>query len=265
MQSPTFPTLAHRTKTLLTVHAMQVLVVSVVLSVVITAVFTLLWWSVRGEVLFFHSIEIMDPQTSLLLDTDVVLTMVRMGEKVLLFGVLIALLSTVAIDVFSVLAVADERQPLFALMRKSARFLLSMMAVQIWSSIRSFGWIPYIGIIPYTILAPRFVFAPILLVEGEAGIIGSVNASHALTRDRWWHVMWILSILFLILLPIFLLCMIAIAAALLISPLVSFFGALLGWISIAYYCFFLKVWLDALRDDQKSFVERAKMSVRLGA
>jgi hypothetical protein len=57
--------------------------------------------------------------------------------------------------------------------------------VNLWAMLRSFIWIPLIGLIPAIILGPRFIAAPLIhLMEGK-GITASVSDSYSRTKGYW--------------------------------------------------------------------------------
>jgi uncharacterized membrane protein (Fun14 family) len=61
----------------------------------------------------------------------------------------------------------------------------SLFLVNLWSMLRSFIWIPILGLIPAIILGPRFVAAPLIhLAEGK-GVTASVSESYRRTRGYW--------------------------------------------------------------------------------
>jgi hypothetical protein len=60
-----------------------------------------------------------------------------------------------------------------------------LLGVWIWSFLRSFAWIPIIGIIPAIILGPRFALASVILVQEKKGVMESVSLSYARTSGYW--------------------------------------------------------------------------------
>ncbi len=60
-----------------------------------------------------------------------------------------------------------------------------LLGVWIWMFLRSFAWIPFIGIIPGIILGPRFALAPVILVQEKKGVMQSVSESYARTSGYW--------------------------------------------------------------------------------
>ncbi len=59
---------------------------------------------------------------------------------------------------------------------------IPLVGVTIWSVLRSFVWIPIIGLIPAIILSPRFIAAPLILLAEGKGVMASVSESYARTR-----------------------------------------------------------------------------------
>ncbi len=60
-----------------------------------------------------------------------------------------------------------------------------LLGVWIWAFLRSFAWIPIIGLIPAIILGPRFILAPVILATEGKGVFESVSMSYARTRGYW--------------------------------------------------------------------------------
>ncbi|OIO55514.1 hypothetical protein AUJ46_00920 [Candidatus Peregrinibacteria bacterium CG1_02_54_53] len=63
--------------------------------------------------------------------------------------------------------------------------IIPLFLLSLWVMIRSFIWIPIIGIIIAIILGPRFVCAPLLLVRDHKGVLESASMSYAKTRGFW--------------------------------------------------------------------------------
>ena len=71
------------------------------------------------------------------------------------------------------------------ILSKAVPLFFPLLGVWIWSFLRSFAWIPFIGIIPAIILGPRFALAPVILVNQKKGVLGSVSESYQKTRGYW--------------------------------------------------------------------------------
>lgn len=85
------------------------------------------------------------------------------------------------------------------ILSSSLHSVFPLLGVWIWSFLRSFAWIPIIGIIPAIILGPRFALAPVILVTQNKGVAGSVAESYAKTRGYWGKIVGNLLVLGLIL------------------------------------------------------------------
>lgn len=81
--------------------------------------------------------------------------------------------------------VAIEGTSANAAASRSAKVLPSLFLLNVWSFIRSFVWIPILGLIPAVILTPRFVAAPIILLAEGKGVNASVSDSYRRTRGYW--------------------------------------------------------------------------------
>lgn len=68
---------------------------------------------------------------------------------------------------------------------QTPQYILPLLGVWIWSFLRSFAWIPFIGVIPAIILGPRFSFAGIILIKEKKGVRESVALSYERTKGYW--------------------------------------------------------------------------------
>ena len=73
-------------------------------------------------------------------------------------------------------------------LRHAVRLLLPLMGVNIWSVLRSFAWIPLLGLIPAIILGPRFFLSSLILIQEHKGIRESVRESYRRTKGYWWKI-----------------------------------------------------------------------------
>jgi hypothetical protein len=76
-------------------------------------------------------------------------------------------------------------QDVMAPVRPAFSLSLPLLGVWVWSFLRSFAWIPIIGIIPAIILGPRFALAPVILATEKKGVIESVRLSYDRTKGYW--------------------------------------------------------------------------------
>lgn len=81
--------------------------------------------------------------------------------------------------------IAVEGKDLSATLGRTGKVLLPLAGVSLWAFIRSFAWIPVIGIIPAIILGPRFIAAPLIYLTEGKGIMASVSDSYRRTRGYW--------------------------------------------------------------------------------
>lgn len=82
------------------------------------------------------------------------------------------------------------------------RVIFPLLGVWIWSFLRSFAWIPFIGFIPAVILGPRFALAPVILVTQHKGVTESVSESYRMTTGFWCKIVGNLIVVGLILMAI---------------------------------------------------------------
>lgn len=89
-----------------------------------------------------------------------------------------------AISYYLVMGSGKSKDPL-ELLRNSIFFAPRLLGTSLWMGIRSFIWIPILGLIPAFILAPRFVLAPVLALEKERHILRAVTVSTRATKGYW--------------------------------------------------------------------------------
>lgn len=98
-------------------------------------------------------------------------------------GIISLLLGFLANAYYALIAV--EGKDLNATLARVPGVILPLAGVSVWSFLRSFAWIPLIGIIPAIILGPRFVAAPLVYLTEGKGVMASVSSSYARTSGYW--------------------------------------------------------------------------------
>lgn len=93
-------------------------------------------------------------------------------------------ITAVAKSYFLVVAVKGMSDPATAL-QATLTSILPLVGLWIWLAIRTFIWIPFIGIILAIILGPRFILAPLYVLDSHKGSMESARMSYAKTRG-WW-------------------------------------------------------------------------------
>lgn len=68
---------------------------------------------------------------------------------------------------------------------RTPSLIIPLFLLSLWVMVRSFIWIPFVGIIMAIILGPRFVCAPLLLVRDHKGVLESASMSYTKTRGHW--------------------------------------------------------------------------------
>ncbi len=84
-----------------------------------------------------------------------------------------------------ILVLLLEKKPAQEAFARTASLILPLIGLSLWTALRTFIWIPIIGIIPFIILAPRFVLAPVLLVRDGKGVLESTRISYRRTAGYW--------------------------------------------------------------------------------
>jgi hypothetical protein len=99
----------------------------------------------------------------------------------MLWWLFVALFST---SYYLLLALGKAKEPV-DILNLSVKKVLPLFGVWTWSMLRSFIWIPILGIIPAIILGPRFALSSVLLIDKNMGVRASVASSHSRTRGYW--------------------------------------------------------------------------------
>ena len=94
------------------------------------------------------------------------------------------LISLIASAYFLLIAL-DGKLTFQAALARTPGLIIPLFLLSLWIMIRSFIWIPIIGIILAIILGPRFVCAPVLLARDHKGVLQSASMSYAKTSGYW--------------------------------------------------------------------------------
>lgn len=98
------------------------------------------------------------------------------------------LVSLLAMTYFTLVALSPEKS-LGDIVSSMPAVLVPMVGLWVWTFIRSFAWIPFIGIIFALVFMPRFIAAPIYLIEQKKGVLESARLSMQATRFYWGKIM----------------------------------------------------------------------------
>jgi hypothetical protein len=98
-----------------------------------------------------------------------------------LVGIIIAIFSQAY---FLSLAISPT-QDAMAILRKTPSLFFPLLGLWIWIFLRSFAWIPVLGLIPAIILGPRFALSPVIMLKEKSGITESVRRSYSRTKGYW--------------------------------------------------------------------------------
>jgi magnesium-transporting ATPase (P-type) len=103
-----------------------------------------------------------------------------MGASMLLMLVI----SLIASAYFLLIALNEKATFQEALVGAS-RLIIPLFLLSLWIFVRTFMWIPFIGIITGIILGPRFALSPVLLVRDHKGVFESATMSYEKTNGFW--------------------------------------------------------------------------------
>jgi len=74
-------------------------------------------------------------------------------------------------------------------LRQTLGKIVSLIGLSIWIGVRSFVWVPFIGVVFGIMLMPRFVPAPVLLLRDGKSIFESASMSYARTSGYWGKIL----------------------------------------------------------------------------
>ena len=110
-----------------------------------------------------------------------------MGNMMPMFGLffITMMLLTLVTSTFYIVLALESSQSAMTVFKKVPALLLPMLGVWIWSFLRSFAWIPVVGIVPAIIIGPRLTLSSVILVKEKKGVFESVKASYTRTGGYW--------------------------------------------------------------------------------
>jgi hypothetical protein len=110
-----------------------------------------------------------------------------MGKMMPIFALVffsIFVLTMIGSIFFIVLAVEGSTDFMTTL-RRVPGLILPMFGVWIWGFLRSFAWIPVLGVIFAIIIGPRLIMSSVILVKEKKGVRESVKLSYKRSRGYW--------------------------------------------------------------------------------
>ncbi len=122
-----------------------------------------------------------DEETARKAASDLIGNMLPMFSVFLLVMMVITIIAT---TFYTVLAI-EGSQDFMVTLRRVPALILPMLGVWIWSFIRSFAWIPIIGVIFAIVLGPRLVMSSVILIKEQKGVFESVSLSYSRSRGYW--------------------------------------------------------------------------------
>ena len=85
---------------------------------------------------------------------------------------------------FAVIAVKGSKT-LGESLSLGVKWFFPYLGMCVWGFLRSFAWIPVIGIITAIYYFPRYVFSPIYLIDNKKGPMDSIKMSIAHSNGKW--------------------------------------------------------------------------------
>ena len=176
-----------------------------------TALFELLH-ELEGAKQRFFSLH--DAEKLALIERHVTRSFLDLLPSIVLLSLSVSITSFVAVTYFFILAAERGKTPVFM---RSLKLLMPFIGLSLWVSLRSFGWVPFIGPILAIVFLPRFALAPVLMVQEHLGILRSTRESYLLSRGHWWKIVHTLALV----VALSVLCSIGIVIAANVSTFIS--------------------------------------------
>jgi len=107
-----------------------------------------------------------------------------LGTAALGFGLLFWFIANTALTYFILLALRSQTGS-SALLKDTMKVSIRSFLLNVWIMLRTFVWIPFIGIITAIILGPRFALAPVILLKEGKGVFESASLSYARSNGFW--------------------------------------------------------------------------------
>lgn len=103
------------------------------------------------------------------------------------FALILILLTIVAKQYYLVVATYGM-QDAAAAIKRTFGVIFPLIGISIWMFLRSFAWIPIVGIVTAIVIVPRLIFAPLVYLREGGGIVDVTRASNARTRGYWGRI-----------------------------------------------------------------------------
>lgn len=154
------------------------------------------------------------------------------------FILVMMVVSLLANAYYLVIAVHGEANTKSAL-QKTPGLILPLLGLWIWTFLRTFAWIPIIGLVFAIIIGPRLIAAQVILLREGKGVIESTKLSYERTRGYWGKIFGNLLVMALLLWVVLLVAGIALSIALAIFAsssmlLSSLTVGIMQWLATAY-------------------------------
>ncbi|MDD5026835.1 MAG: hypothetical protein PHH13_05725 [Candidatus Peribacteraceae bacterium] len=107
-----------------------------------------------------------------------------LGTAALGFGLLLGFIGSTTFAYFILLALRSQNSS-SVLLKDTMRMSVRVFLLNIWIVLRTFVWIPVIGIITAIILGPRFALAPVILLKENKSIFESASLSYTRSNGFW--------------------------------------------------------------------------------
>lgn len=109
----------------------------------------------------------------------------KSAVPILIVVALIGMLLSIVTNTYFVVLTLDPSLGISGAFSRTFILLPAMLGVWIWSFLRSFAWIPLIGIIPAIIIGPRLMMGSVILAKERTGVFESVRLSYQRSAGYW--------------------------------------------------------------------------------
>ena len=174
--------------------------------------------------------------------------MVKLLPLQLLLLATTILISIIASAYYLVVGTRKDDDPIDSF-KGAFNYILPMIGLVIWVNLRSFVWIPFVGLFTGLYYMPRFAFSGVILVRDKKGILESANLSMEAAKGHWLRIV-LYSIGLLIVMV--LVSLIAALLADFVGPFALFLMNIIGQLELIFAVVFIVFLYDQVLKEKKA-------------
>jgi len=156
-------------------------------------------------------------------------------------SIIVSLIVGIIVAIYYLILAIEDRGSPQSLAKRVPALFFPVLGLSIWVFLRTFAWIPVLGIILFVILGPRFVLSQVLLVRDGKGVFESASLSYKGTRGYWGKIAgnMIVLIILMVIASVILTTIFSVLGG--VSSPLAFFGQSLVQLLVSAYAVFFSV------------------------